>query len=71
MKASVCMAVLSLAVLGLAACATTGETTTRQSEEVDAETLYMARVEAIARQRGIDVTWVNPPRKAIAKDRDD
>lgn len=71
MKASACMAVLSLAVLSLAACATTGETTTQQLEEVDAETLYMARVEAIARQRGIDVTWVNPPRKSVAKDRDD
>ena len=27
----------------------------------------MARVEAYARRRGIDLTWVHPPRKDVAK----
>jgi hypothetical protein len=28
----------------------------------------MARIEAYDRRRGIDLTWVNPPREIVAKD---
>jgi hypothetical protein len=70
----VCMAVLSASILGLAACASTAEKTTGYvpAPKVQATTavdddLYMARVEAIARRRGIDLTWVNPPFKIVAK----
>lgn len=69
------MAVLAASVLGLAACATTGEQTAtghtpvqQQARTVETDTEYMARVEAVARRRGIGLTWVNPPRKIVAKD---
>lgn len=68
------MAVLSAAVVLLSACASTGETTGYSSAAQDYpdtrlsnDELYMARVEAAARRRGIDLTWVNPPRKIVAK----
>jgi hypothetical protein len=71
------MAVLSASILGLAACASTEEKTTGYvpAHKVQATTLendeaYMARVEAIARRRGIGLTWVNPPRKIVAKNDD-
>jgi len=75
MKASVRMAVLSVAVLGgLSACATTDESMgynapakDYQQTRLDNDDEYMARVEAYARRRGIDLTWVNPPRKIVAK----
>jgi hypothetical protein len=69
------MAVLSASVLLLAACASTGEQTgyagpAKQYPQtrLDNDELYMARVEAYARRRGIDLTWVNPPRKIVAKE---
>lgn len=75
MKVSVRMAVLSVSMLGLAACASSGGTASydapaRQYAEgrLHSDELYMARVEALARRRGIDVTWVNPPRKIVAKE---
>jgi hypothetical protein len=69
------MAVLSASILGLAACATTGETTSytpaqEQPSLMDNDAEYMARVEAIARRRGLGLTWVNPPRKMVAKKED-
>lgn len=74
MKASLRMAVLSVSLLGLAACATTGEETAYNAPAVEApqtrldnDEAYMARVEAYARRRGIDLTWVNPPRRIVAK----
>jgi hypothetical protein len=74
MKGSVRMAVLSVSMLGLAACASSGGTTSynepaKQYPETRMENddAYMARVEAYARRRGIDLTWVNPPRQIVAK----
>jgi len=68
------MAVLSVSMLGLAACASSGGTTSYSAPAkqysdtgVDKDTLYMARVEEAARRRGIDLQWVNPPRKVVAK----
>ena len=66
------MAVLSASILGLAACASTGETTSSTPLEDQPSLMatdddYMARVEAIARRRGIGLTWVNPPKKVLAK----
>ena len=74
MKVSVRMAVLSASVLGLAACASTGETTSYtpapkvQQTTLENDEAYMAKVEAIARRRGLGLTWVNPPRKIVAKE---
>lgn len=68
MSASLRMAVLSVAVLGLSACAGTQTRTTHVPEPqpssiMDRDELYMAYVERIARRRGIEVVWVNLPRK--------
>ena len=74
MKRSLGMAVLTVSMLGLAACASSGSTTSynepaKQYEptRMDSDEAYMARVEAYARRRGIDLTWVHPPRKIVAK----
>jgi hypothetical protein len=68
------MAVLTVSILGLAACASSGATTSYnepakqyQDTRMDSDEAYMARVEAYARRRGIDLTWVNPPKKIVAK----
>jgi hypothetical protein len=69
------MAVLSASVVCLAACASSGESTsyspaankTYTETRLSNDELYMARVEAYARRRGIDLQWVNPPRKIVAK----
>ena len=68
------MAVLSVSMLGLAACASSGGTTSYSAPDkqyaqtrIDNDELYMARVEEAARRRGIDLQWVNPPRKIVAK----
>jgi len=68
MNASCRMAVLSLAVLGLAACAGTQTKTTYVPEPkpasiMDNDEAYMDYVERVARRRGIEVVWVNLPRK--------
>lgn len=63
------MAVVSVAALTLAACATTGESTSYKPAPANSgsetrivkDDAYMAKVEHLARQRGIHVTWVNPP----------
>jgi hypothetical protein len=64
MKASFRFAILSLSLAGLAACATTDDQSTSrvpQSERLTPDELYIARVEQIARRRGIEVVWVHPP----------
>jgi starvation-inducible outer membrane lipoprotein len=55
-------------VLGLSACATTqsgvrgaGMKATGTSLPVDADRI--ARVESVARRNGVQVYWVNPPRR--------
>lgn len=74
MKPSIRVAVLSVSLLGLAACASSGgatgyDTPSRQyaQTDVDSDRQYMARVEAAARRRGVEVRWVNPPRKTVAR----
>jgi hypothetical protein len=49
----------------LAACASTGGTASAPSREqrpLTAEEQYIAYVERIAKRRGIQLTWINPPR---------
>lgn len=72
-------AIVSSSVLGLAACASTqggagygaappGSQPTQKMFERD--TAYIAYVERTARMRGIDVRWVNPPVKRVARSDD-
>ncbi|HJW45169.1 MAG TPA: hypothetical protein VJ484_01630 [Lysobacter sp.] len=70
------MAVLSASILGLAACATTGQTTSYtpaqdQPSITDDDEEYMARVEAYARRRGIVLIWANPPRRDVVAQKDE
>ena len=64
MKAAFGFAFLSLTIVAMAGCASTaprGEAAP-QAQALTAEEAYIARVEQIARRRGIDVTWVNLPK---------
>ena len=61
---------LWLAVSALAACAGTQEQSTYSSatrveapSNLAVDDLYVARVEYMARQRGVEVHWVNMPTK--------
>lgn len=63
-------ALAACALLVLAGCATSGSTASTAAapagvggQVVVQDAAYMERVEQIARQRGIGVTWVNPPVK--------
>lgn len=69
--------VLSLSVLGSVACTGMDQKSgaafvapRREPSIMDNDALYMARVEQIARRRGLKVVWVNVPRKPLAKPND-
>ena len=71
-------ALLSLAAIGLSACAGTTERSgsnyvppQRAPSIMDDDEEYVARVEAIARRRGIDLVWVHVPRKRVEQKNDD
>lgn len=77
MNAPLRLAVLSLSVLGLAACAATGQRSTYTEPErvlrpgevrIEQDDAYVAYVERTARRRGIHVQWVNPPTKRVTSD---
>lgn len=76
MNASLRSAVLLLPVLGLAACAGMQERSSaafvppQRAPSIMDDELYIARVEQIARRRGIEVVWVNLPRKRVARQDD-
>jgi hypothetical protein len=64
---------IALAATGLAACAGTQEksslaTATRVEapSNLTVDDAYVARVEYMARQRGVEVHWVNMPTKRVA-----
>lgn len=80
MKAMLSIAVLSLWLVGLAACSSTGtksayvapqqvgHATYKEVRDVpDAQ--YVAEVDWIARHRGVRVQWVNPPLKRVVVER--
>lgn len=60
----------TLLVSGLGACTTTHETaksSQHASGTIVQDTTYVRQVERIARKRGVDVKWVNPPiRRSVA-----
>lgn len=72
MNALLRTAVLSLSVSGLAACAGMQARSDaafvppqRAPSIMDNDEAYIARVEQIARRRGIEVVWINLPRKHV------
>ncbi|UNK49320.1 hypothetical protein MNR01_16600 [Lysobacter sp. S4-A87] len=71
MNASLRMVVL-VSVCGLAACAGMESKSTYVPEQkkpsiMDNDEAYIAYVERVARRRGIEVVWVNSPRKSEAQ----
>lgn len=65
--------VIFAAALTLTACATTDDrgavrVAPQRSGTIDTHHEYVARVEAIARRRGIDVQWINMPVKRTKLD---
>lgn len=74
MNALVRTVVLPLTLLGLAGCAGMQQKSVaayvapqRAPSLMDVDQAYVARVEAIARRRGIGVVWVNSPSRPVAK----
>lgn len=67
MQASAVRVVLLPLFLALSSCASMDARTARDASEAAVgpsdDQAYVSRVEQIARQRGITVVWVNPPRK--------
>lgn len=69
MNATLRIAVLSLSVLGLAACAGTQTKSSYAEPSVSRHAVagisrddhYVSAVERLAQRRGIEVVWVNPP----------
>jgi hypothetical protein len=55
--------VVALALLG-AGCSSGSSGWVRADQAMKTDALYVAKVEAIAKRRGVHVRWVNPPRRA-------
>lgn len=61
------------ATLALSACASSGgmasalgpAASPQQGERILTDSAYVSAVERVARDRGIDVQWVNPPQRRI------
>lgn len=56
-------AVLAVVLLG-SGCASGSAGMVRADKALKTDALYVAKVEAIAKRRGVQVRWVNPPREA-------
>ena len=65
MKATHLASVLAVSAVVLAGCASQDQMArSTVPHDVD-DAAYVAAVEHIARERGIDVRWVNPPQKRV------
>lgn len=72
MKKYLYPSLLSTALVLLCGCASTAKTTYRESPPPKPGTMiqdqrYVMTVETIARQRGTQVVWVNPPKKRVVE----
>ncbi len=70
MKLSLLAALVSLSLVGLGACASVDRQSHSSAmqpgslpstQSADIRQLYIAKVERMAKRRGIEVMWVNPP----------
>jgi len=79
MNASLGFAVLSLSLVGMAGCTGMHERPSRSTyvapqhapSIMDSDDAYVAAVERIARRRGIEIVWINVPRKQWVAKQDD
>lgn len=58
--AALCKVFVLVVVASLAGCASTSNTA-RMGQGNFADADYMYAVESIARHKGVDVVWINPP----------
>jgi len=68
--------ITGIAAAGLAACASHGTMRHQPVAAADAsgrnyDVEYVQMVEHVARRRGVDVQWVNPPKKRLVASSDD
>lgn len=59
--------VASASLAMLAGCASGGASLATRERGVQTDVAYVARVESMARRRGVAVRWVNPPREVDRK----
>lgn len=68
MKRFLTWVIVPAAVALLAGCASgSASLAKRQPSQMDVDSVYVGTVEAIAKRRGVEVRWVNPPREADRK----
>lgn len=64
---------VACAAMALAGCAGTDAGYARQSRyapvQIENDMDYVRAVESVARQRGVEVHWVHPPRKVVPVER--
>ncbi|HEX2596163.1 MAG TPA: hypothetical protein VHL61_06865 [Luteimonas sp.] len=66
MKSTIAASVVALSVLVLGGCSSMQDkSSVAKSYSVD-DAAYIAQVEHTARDRGVSVHWVNPPKKRVA-----
>ena len=70
MKANLVLVIVGLAAASTAGCASMEDKTGYVAPRVSAATVveddaYVARVEQLAKRRGVNVVWVNPPKKHV------
>ena len=70
MKVFLSVSIVSLGLLLLTSCASTGtayEKAPPKHESMETDKLYVATVEHFAKQRGTRVVWVNVPKKRVVE----
>lgn len=65
MKATHLASVLVVSVVVLAGCASQDKTARATTPHDVDDAAYVAQVEHSARDRGVEVRWVNPPQKRV------
>ena len=63
MKPIVAASLAGMSLLLLAGCSTMHDTSSLAAKSDVEDGAYVARVEQLARNRGVSVHWVNPPHK--------
>jgi hypothetical protein len=66
MKPIVAASLATMSLLVLAGCSTMHDTSSMANKGDVEDSAYVARVEQVARNRGVSVRWVNPPRKHVS-----
>jgi hypothetical protein len=67
MKSTIAASLFALSMLVLGGCSTMHDKSSMAQSSVSVDDqVYVARVEQAARDRGVQVRWINPPQKRVA-----